>query len=175
MANSTSTVFTRPRRRVVHGFTLVELLVVLAIIAVLLALFRPSFMGAEHRVSLQQETNNIQRIIGLARSRAIATRAYVAVEFDLQVYPAVDTVRILEAATWDTVQGRWIGTETHDGETRLVADPLDIRQLKVGTTSYFQGQHYIVFAPTGTGGMDDGSIVGPLDVEIVHMGMAATT
>lgn len=156
------------------GFSLVELLAVVAIIGVTMLMFRPSFVRSEQRTSLEQETNSIQRVIGLARSRAIASRRYVAVEFDLRVYPAGDTVRMLEDAAWDSDQSRWIGTETADGEVRVVGEPLDIRRVKVGSTSYFQGYHYIVFTPTGTGGMDDGGIIGPLDIEVVHMAMAAT-
>lgn len=174
MSNVTPTRPRRPHARHARGFTLTELLVVMAIMGVATALAVPSLIRTTQRHGLRQETRELQHILSMARSRAVASRRYVAVEFDLQTYPTPDGVRVLDNAQWNAVTLAWEGTDMDGVDAHLIAHPMDVQTLKIGTTSYYGGVHAIVFAPTGAAAMDDGSIIGPLDIGIVHMQAAAS-
>lgn len=155
-----------PRR----GFTLPEVLTALAIISLTLAITVPSFGKFGDEQALRSETRSIQMLLHFARSEAIASRKYVAVEFDLQEFPKPDAVRLIGDATWNAGVSRWEGTEVKGMDARVVDTPHDVQEIQVGMTSYLTGQHYIVFAPTGVCGFDDGSAGAPtFELIIVRM------
>ena len=142
---------------------------VVAIIGIMVAVAAPTFRFTEQRHSLRTGTADVQQMIQLARAQAVATRTFVAVEFDLQVYPLPDRIRVIQDAQWDTGLSRWQGTEMAGGVDLLLEVPLDMQELRVGATTYLTGVHSIAFSPTGTCAVDDGSISGAIELDIVRM------
>ncbi|OGP81569.1 MAG: hypothetical protein A2Y95_11675 [Deltaproteobacteria bacterium RBG_13_65_10] len=74
------------------GFSLVELLAVIAIVAAVTSLFLPSITGAGDRVSMGAEARHLGRTLRVAQARAIARHGDVTVHADLDA----DTVKIVE-------------------------------------------------------------------------------
>lgn len=64
-----------PATRPTHGFTLVELMVTLAVIAVLASIALPSFQGTIRLNRVSTENNEFIAALNLARSEAIKNRA----------------------------------------------------------------------------------------------------
>ena len=146
------------RRRGPHrGFTLPELLTVVAIISLTMLIAAPSLRNFDEKHALRAKTSGIQSLLHLARSEAISSRTFVAVELYLQAYPSPDSVRLISDATWNAALLRWEGTDVVGIDAYQVDAPHDVQEIQVGGTSYFTGQHYIVFSPTGACGFDDAS------------------
>ena len=66
------------------GFTLVELLVVLAIIALLVALARPMYSAAVPGARVRAEILDLAMSLRQSRNRAISSGKIIAVEFDTE-------------------------------------------------------------------------------------------
>lgn len=64
------------------GFTLIELMVVVAILAVVVAIAAPSFGDLQKDSRLDSAAKNLNSAIRLARSEAIAKNAFVRVEIE---------------------------------------------------------------------------------------------
>lgn len=156
-----------------RGVSLPELLAGLAVIGLVLTFATPSYFRVHRRRVLRHETRTVYQFLRLARSRAIASRTFVAVEFDLQQYPTPDRIRILESAEWNAAAGRWIGDDMPGMMPHVPAVPVDVRAVGVGATTYLTGVHSIVFSATGSAAMDDNSITGTLDIDIVTADPAA--
>ena len=67
-----------------RGFTAIELLVVLALVAIFLALALPSFNGTIQRYRVSTAASEIANVLEFARAEAISTRANVGVGQILQ-------------------------------------------------------------------------------------------
>lgn len=88
-------------RRKDGGFTLIELMVVLAILAALLTLGGPSYMGWVQNARIRGVAESLQN--GLQIARAEAVRRNTNVEFLLQGISGAWTVQLQQGATF--VQG----------------------------------------------------------------------
>ena len=66
------------------GFTLVELLVVLAMIALLVALARPMYSAAVPGARVRTETLDLAMSLRQSRNRAISSGRIIAIEFDTE-------------------------------------------------------------------------------------------
>lgn len=64
-----------------NGFTLVELMVTIAVLAILLALAAPSFRDTAERRALQGVADNVIAVIGSAKAEAAKRNALVKVDF----------------------------------------------------------------------------------------------
>ncbi|XGA78677.1 GspH/FimT family pseudopilin [Halomonas sp. CH40] len=73
--------FTAPQHRV-KGFTLLELLIALAVAGILAALVAPPFSGFLARQQLRSDLNEVVSVLSFARSEAIKRRADVTVDID---------------------------------------------------------------------------------------------
>lgn len=71
-------------RRQSAGFTLVELLVVLAMIALLVALARPMYSAAVPGARVRTEVISLAMSLRQSRNRAISSGEIIAVEFDTE-------------------------------------------------------------------------------------------
>ncbi|CAH0444104.1 hypothetical protein LMG10661_00651 [Ralstonia syzygii subsp. syzygii] len=67
------------RNRPTRGFTLLEMMVTIAIISIMLVLVAPSFSDFLRKQRLLSATDNITSAIGQARTRALAQNSYVTV------------------------------------------------------------------------------------------------
>ncbi len=74
------------------GFSLVELLAVIAIVVAAASLFLPAIIGAGDRVSIGAEAKHLGRTLRVAQARAIARHGNMTVRVDLDA----DTVAIVE-------------------------------------------------------------------------------
>ena len=66
----------------VKGFTLIELMVVVALLAVFAALAIPSFVDFIRKNEVQAKANEITRLMQYARSEAVSTRSSVTITQD---------------------------------------------------------------------------------------------
>lgn len=103
----------RARRVAAHGFTLVELLVVVAIVSMLMALLLPSLGRARQVAKRTQCLSNIRQL-------QIAEVAYAGDNRDLMIY-----------AGDSTEQGSWIGPLQHYGATA------EARRCPADASEYF--------------------------------------
>ena len=71
-------------RRLAHGFTLLELMVVIVIIGAVLALSPPLFSAGVTAAEQRSVTRAVAQTLRFARSEAIANRTDVGVEFNLE-------------------------------------------------------------------------------------------
>lgn len=67
------------RRRSARGFTLIELMVTIAIISIMLVLVAPSFSDFLRKQRLLSAADSVASAIGQARTRALAQNTYVTV------------------------------------------------------------------------------------------------
>ena len=66
------------------GFSLFELLAVIAVLALLTAIAVPRFGAPSSRISLETEARTLHDVLELAAASALATRRPVPVDFDLE-------------------------------------------------------------------------------------------
>jgi prepilin-type N-terminal cleavage/methylation domain-containing protein len=113
-----------PRPR--GGFTLLELMVVVGVMAIVLSMGVPTIYRMWHRESLRRVTNEIQDIFIMARARAILQ----GVPTEVVIHPAERRLEI--------VSGSWAGAG--GGEPALDAAPvaaMEQRPTLYGTGSSF--------------------------------------
>lgn len=106
-----------------RGFTLIELMVTISVLAIVLAIAVPSFQDMVRRNRLTSETNNLVSALAIARSEAIKRGSVVTVCKTSN--PDTASPTCATGANW--VDGWVVFT---DGGTRGTIDGTDIR-LKV--------------------------------------------
>lgn len=136
----------RPRRSAAAGFTLVELMVTIAILAVLVAAAAPSFMETIRTTRLQTQSNALFTALMLARSEAVK-RNYRVV-----VCRSADGSSCAGAGGWE--QG-WLVYPDKDGDNTLDADEPVIRAYGAltGNNTLRTGVNYanrVTFRPDAT-------------------------
>lgn len=83
------------------GFTLVELMVVIALLAIMAAIAIPGFTDFIKRNETESAADDVNRLLQYARNQAIATRSAVIVKRDTGSNKWVVTVRGAESRTLD--------------------------------------------------------------------------
>lgn len=119
----------RPTARRETGFTLVELLVVMAIVALLLAVVLPNFGALVPSARLRGSGTQILRRLDWVRSEARIQGKRMAIEFDL------------DKARWRIV---------YPPEQRLTRDQ-DVRTLEEQPEDWYELETDVVFAGAGDG------------------------
>jgi type IV fimbrial biogenesis protein FimT len=114
----------------VSGFTLLELIITLAVLAIVLAIAIPNFRGSLERNRLSSETNNLVSALSIARSEAIKRGQIVTICKTSN--PDAATPTCATGASWH--DGWIIFTDTG---TRGTVDGTDtlIKIQQAGTTS----------------------------------------
>ncbi|WP_081138862.1 MULTISPECIES: GspH/FimT family pseudopilin [unclassified Halomonas] len=123
-----------------RGFTLLELMVALVLMAVMTAWLAPGFQALGHHSMLNSETTRLQAAFALARNTAITQRTAVT------VCPANPQHTACTASWHDTlmvVKGR--ATDTIEPAQVLRTFP---GQLATYTT-YSRGWHRVTYTPLG--------------------------
>jgi type IV fimbrial biogenesis protein FimT len=112
------------------GFTLLELMVVIAIIAIFMGLAAPSFSSLITSVRVSSQTNELMADIRLARSEAAARGARVV------ICPSTDEGASCSASTSDWALGRIVFVDTNaDGARQGTEKVLRYTSALSGNTS----------------------------------------
>ena len=139
-----------------RGFSLVDMLVVIGIIAIVSAIALPGMLGAMERVRLGQSAREVERELQAAKARAVVKGRAMRVRFDC---PVVGQYRIVELLGTPTVPVAADAAANRCDET-LYPFPADndpattpnldgpLRRLD-GTVTFSQAQT-IEFRPNGT-------------------------
>lgn len=129
-----------------HGVGLIELLVVLAIVAVLVAAAGPSFVGIAASLRLRSAADALVRDLSLARSEAIKRNARVVI-CKSRSGRACET-----AINWDA---GWVIFQDNDNDGQVGADDLVIhQQAALEGNLVISGNtpvaNYVSYTPLGT-------------------------
>lgn len=131
----------RQNRQISHerGFTLIELIIVVAIIGVLAAIAIPSYQGYVERTNRADMMNEMQNIANTIESRKLAQGSYSTIstavmnDFDNKDYPYQGTALYTVRVTPDPLTSEWTITASPIDDTRMADDgdlSLDYRGYK---------------------------------------------
>ena len=101
------------RRRLEHnrgerGFTLIELMVVVLIIAILIAIAIPTFLGARRRAQDKQAQSNLRNALTAQKAYYVDNQAYAA-DDDATELAALQEIE--SSLTWDSVTAATRGVD----------------------------------------------------------------
>jgi len=163
------------RSRAEHGFSLIELLCVLIMLAALAGMAVPSFVSSLREERLRSTTRNIISMTRLARGRAVNRAHVVRLNFDLEqrtyfLTELEETQDALQPTSPSQSQSQetereWIPIRTHIARERVLAEEVSLvyiggppeqseeeerrltREAELGALGYAD---YIEFYPDGT-------------------------
>ena len=127
-----------------HGFTLIELMIVVAIIGVLAAIAYPSYQGYVERTNRADMMSELHNIASEIESRKLAQGSYSTIstavmsDFDNKSYPAQGTALYTVTVTPDPLTANWTITATPVTGSRMAGDgniTLNHQGLKCRDTS----------------------------------------
>ena len=125
------------------GFTLLELMVAIALIGILLALAGPSFRDFTSSNRVTAANNNLITALNLARAEATRRSTPVA------ICPSADGKTCGDATNWAS---GWIVFQ-NPGTAGVIAQASDVLQAwngETGNISFSTTSTYIQYQPTGT-------------------------
>lgn len=130
-----------------HGFTLIELMIVVAIIGILAAIAYPSYQGYVERTNRADVMSEMQNIANTIESRKLAQGRY---SNDLTIglggsYPSTGTALYTISFTPDPLTANWTITATPVAEARMKGDgniTLNHQGLKCRDTSCGTGDEW---------------------------------
>ncbi len=134
-------------KRTRHGFTLVELMIVIAVLGVLLVLAAPSFYDFIRVQRLKSINAQLVTDLQLARSEAIARRTWVRVAFrsnsSITCYTLYTTVNNVNSVRCNCLLGAGAACGANATEIRTVQVPtrLSVRLLPGQTDNAFAFDH----------------------------------
>lgn len=107
------------------GFTLVELLVVIAMMAVMMALAVPSYRSWQANAQYRQAANGIVAALRSARSTAISTNRQIELEISDSAYRTLTGNRAIASTVWTA--GAWTtmpsGVGLKSANSRSILNP----------------------------------------------------
>ena len=111
-----------------NGFTLIELMIVVAIIGILAAIAYPSYQGYVERTNRADVMNEMQNIANTIESRKLAQGSYSTIstavmnDFDNTDYPYQGTALYTVTVTPDPLTANWTITATPVATARMAGD-----------------------------------------------------
>ncbi|HZX27972.1 MAG TPA: GspH/FimT family pseudopilin [Telluria sp.] len=124
------------------GFTLMELLVALAIVAILSSAAAPSLQSITRRIALQAAVGDLYGAIELARSNSINHAARVVVAPD-------DSAGIDWTGGWSVFVDRDGDSRVSDGDRVLLRHPALPHGMRVSSAFTQPGRSYIAYNAAG--------------------------
>jgi len=96
------------------GFTLVELLIAIALIGIMLAIATPPFLQWQQNLQYKQAAEGIVSALRTARNNAISLNRQNRVEFQPSTasYRTTQGDRTYDSSTWATVKQDWVAVPT---------------------------------------------------------------
>ncbi|MES1965634.1 prepilin-type N-terminal cleavage/methylation domain-containing protein [Psychrobacter sp. AH5] len=130
-----------------HGFTLIELMIVVAIIGILAAIAYPSYQGYVERTNRADVMNEIQNIANTIESRKLAQGRYSnALVAGLGgSYPSTGTALYTISVTPNPLTSKWTITATPVTGSRMAGDgaiTLNYQGLKCRATACGTGEEW---------------------------------
>lgn len=111
-----------------QGFTLIELMIVVAIIGILAAIAYPSYQGYVERTNRADVMNEMQNIANTIESRKLARGSYSTIstavmsDFDNKDYPSQGTALYTVTVTPDPLTANWTITATPVTGSKMAGD-----------------------------------------------------
>ncbi|MCQ4268048.1 GspH/FimT family pseudopilin [Pseudomonas stutzeri] len=110
-------------RSFTRGFTLIELMITIALLAIVVTIAVPNFTAFIQKTQLQGQTDDLLTFLQYARSEAVTRRTTAIVEVN-------------DAAPWEVqVGGQSVRELSHDGPVKLDADVATITYNANGTAT----------------------------------------
>lgn len=149
-----------------RGFTLVELMVTVAILAIIAGIAAPSFINLIRKNRVTSAGNELVALLQVARSGAISNRATAT------VCPSTDGATCAAGAG-----NRWIAFYVKNGATTVIRDSMLSSGVTVATSANLSGaSNKLTFTPngfsaagtntSGTVGVCVGSLSGQNDIDV---------
>jgi type IV fimbrial biogenesis protein FimT len=125
--------------RLSDGFTLVELLIVIAVTGILLAIATPSFMQWRQNLQYKEATDGLVAALRIARTSAISLNRQNRVEFKPSTagHRITQGERAYNSTTWTTVKQDWSTA------------PVGVK-MNTGTACTGTADVNVLFSPNGT-------------------------
>jgi prepilin-type N-terminal cleavage/methylation domain-containing protein len=133
-----------PRAR--RGFTLIELMLVMAVLAVVAALIVPRLSGALAALRVTKGTEQVFAAAREAHTRAIlrGLRTRLVLEFETGAFRVEEERRPLESP------GRWYEMPGREGKPSSLADSVRFGRLTLNEETVAEGTAEIGFRPDGS-------------------------
>ncbi|MGM8885948.1 type IV pilin protein [Psychrobacter sp. 1U2] len=134
-----------------HGFTLIELMIVVAIIGILAAIAYPSYQGYVERTNRADMMSELHNIATEIQSRKLAQGSYSTIstavmsDFNNKSYPAQGTALYTVTVTPNPLTANWTITATPITGSRMAGDgniTLNHQGLKCRDTSCGTGNEW---------------------------------
>lgn len=134
-----------------HGFTLIELMIVVAIIGILAAIAYPSYQGYVERTNRADMMSELHNIAAEIESRKLAQGSYSAIStavmsnFNNSSYPAHGTALYTVTVTPNPLTTNWTITATPVTGSRMAGDgniTLNYQGLKCRDSSCGTGEEW---------------------------------
>lgn len=134
-----------------NGFTLIELMVVVAIIAIVTAVAIPAYMTWKPRNQIRSAVSQVQSDLNRAKMRAVETRRQCRVVFTTNGYQIFDGNRIMNSNQWGNIDPNGVFTNLTPFVTRNFNDFPQVTILTGAGTAIAAGaEPMVTFSPRGT-------------------------